>query len=100
MKNKTLAIIKPDAVQNGYVGKIYDRIIQEEYQILSAKLLKMTKITKNYLAKILIGFFFIAPVKAEFDVKARTAADTTSLPIEAVLNNRNALVKSSHVPDL
>ena len=42
MKNKTLAIIKPDAVQNGYVGKIYDRIIQEEYQILSAKLLKMT----------------------------------------------------------
>ena len=33
----------------------------------------MTKITKNYLAKILIGFFFIAPVKAEFDVKARTA---------------------------
>ena len=43
MKNKTLAIIKPDAVQNGYVGKIYDRIIQEEYQILSAKLLKMTR---------------------------------------------------------
>jgi len=37
------------------------------------KLLKMTKITKNYLAKILIGLFLFTPVKAEFDVKARTA---------------------------
>ena len=43
MGNKTLAIIKPDAVKNGYTGKIYDRIIQSDYKILSAKLLKMTK---------------------------------------------------------
>ena len=43
MGNKTLAIIKPDAVKNGDTGKIYDRIIQSDYKILSAKLLKMTK---------------------------------------------------------
>ena len=43
MENKTLAIIKPDAVRNGVTGKIYDRIIQAGYKILSAKLLKMTK---------------------------------------------------------
>ncbi len=43
MGNKTLAIIKPGAVKNGYTGKIYDRIIQSDYKILSAKLLKMTK---------------------------------------------------------
>ena len=43
MGNKTLAIIKPDAVKNGDTGKIYDRIIQSDYKIMSAKLLKMTK---------------------------------------------------------
>jgi len=37
------------------------------------KLLKMIKTTKNYLAKILIGLFLFAPVKADFEVKARTA---------------------------
>ena len=42
MTNKTLAIIKPDAVNNRYTGKIYDRILQTGFTILSAKLLKMT----------------------------------------------------------
>lgn len=43
MTNRTFAIIKPDAVKNGYTGKIYDRILQADFNILSAKLLKMTK---------------------------------------------------------
>ena len=42
MGTKTFAIIKPDAVRNGYTGKIYDRILQAGFNILSAKLLKMT----------------------------------------------------------
>ena len=42
MGNRTFAIIKPDAVRNGYTGKIYDRIIQAGFTIVSAKLLKMT----------------------------------------------------------
>ena len=42
MGTKTFAIIKPDAVMNGYTGKIYDRILQAGFNILSAKLLKMT----------------------------------------------------------
>ena len=41
MGNQTFAIIKPDAVSNGYTGKIYDRIIQAGFNILSAKLLKL-----------------------------------------------------------
>ena len=44
MKNRTFAIIKPDAVKNRYTGKIYDRILQAGFTILSAKLLKMTLI--------------------------------------------------------
>jgi nucleoside-diphosphate kinase len=42
MTNRTFAIIKPDAVKNRYTGKIYDRILQTGFTILSAKLLKMT----------------------------------------------------------
>ena len=42
MTNRTFAIIKPDAVKNRYTGKIYDRILQNGFTILSAKLLKMT----------------------------------------------------------
>ena len=42
MGTKTFAIIKPDAVKNCYTGKIYDRILQAGFNILSAKLLKMT----------------------------------------------------------
>ena len=43
MGNKTFAIIKPDAVRAGNTGKIYDRIIQAGFHIISAKLLKLNE---------------------------------------------------------
>ncbi|MFC1581603.1 nucleoside-diphosphate kinase [Candidatus Neomarinimicrobiota bacterium] len=43
MDNRTLAIIKPDAVQNGFLGKILDRIVDEKFQILGAKLISLSK---------------------------------------------------------
>ena len=43
MHNKTFAIIKPDAVDNGYMGKIIDMIIKNNFNILNARLLKMTE---------------------------------------------------------
>ena len=42
MGNKTFAIIKPDAVKVGNTGKIYDRIIQAGFQVISAQLLTMS----------------------------------------------------------
>ena len=42
MSNRTFAIIKPDAVKKGNVGKIYDRIISARFNILGAKLIKMS----------------------------------------------------------
>ena len=42
MSNRTFAIIKPDAVKNGYTGKIYDRILSSGFNILGAKLIKMS----------------------------------------------------------
>tara|TARA_Y100001968_G_C19236608_1_gene657222 strand:- start:336 stop:761 length:426 start_codon:yes stop_codon:yes gene_type:complete len=42
MGNKTFAIIKPDAVKAGNTGKIYDRILKENFHILSARLLQLS----------------------------------------------------------
>ena len=42
MSNRTFAIIKPDAVKKGNVGKIYDQIICAGFNILGVKLIKMS----------------------------------------------------------
>ncbi len=42
MGNKTFAIIKPDAVKNLDTGKVYDSILKNGFNIISAKLLKMS----------------------------------------------------------
>ena len=43
MNDTTFAIIKPDAVKNSYTGKIYNHILESGFQVLSAKLIKMSK---------------------------------------------------------
>ena len=43
MDNVTFAIIKPDAVRNNYTGKIYNHILKENFEILGAKLIRMSK---------------------------------------------------------
>ena len=40
---RTLAIIKPDAVSKGYVGKIITRIEEEGFVIKAMKMLKLSK---------------------------------------------------------
>ena len=42
MTNRTLAIIKPDAVKNNNTGLIFDHILKAGFNVLSAKLIKMT----------------------------------------------------------
>ena len=42
MSNRTFAIIKPDALKKRTTGKIYDRILDEKFKILGAKLIRMT----------------------------------------------------------
>ena len=43
MNNKTFAIIKPDAVKNNFTGKIYDHIINSNFDIIGSKLIHMSK---------------------------------------------------------
>ena len=40
---RTLAIIKPDAVQNGHAGKILDRILEEGFAVRAMKLVTLTQ---------------------------------------------------------
>ena len=40
--NITFAIIKPDAIKNNYTGLIIDHILKSNFEILTAKLIKMT----------------------------------------------------------
>lgn len=42
MTNRTFAIIKPDAVKNNNTGLIFDHILKAGFNILSAKLIKMS----------------------------------------------------------
>tara|TARA_Y100000589_G_C27094803_1_gene605505 strand:- start:343 stop:768 length:426 start_codon:yes stop_codon:yes gene_type:complete len=43
MNNLTFAIIKPDAVKNQHTGMIYDRILKAGFEIIGAKLVKLSK---------------------------------------------------------
>ena len=43
MTNRTLAIIKPDAVDNGYTGKIIDRIISAGFKIRAVRLMHLSR---------------------------------------------------------
>lgn len=42
MGNITFAIIKPDAVKNNYTGLIFDRILKADFNVLGAKLVRMS----------------------------------------------------------
>jgi len=42
MTNRTFAIIKPDAVKNNTTGLIFNHILKAGFNVLSAKLIKMT----------------------------------------------------------
>ena len=60
MGNRTFAMIKPDAMKNGYAGKILARIINAKFNILGAKIIRMSR-------KQAEGFYSIHSGKPFFD---------------------------------
>ena len=60
MGNRTFAMIKPDAINNGHSGKILDRIINAKFKILGLKMIRMTK-------KQAEGFYSIHSEKPFFE---------------------------------
>lgn len=43
MGNRTYAMIKPDAIRNGHMGRILDRVLSAGFKIICARLIRMTK---------------------------------------------------------
>jgi len=43
MMERTLAIVKPDAVAAGHLGAILDRIIKEEFRVVGLKMLSLSR---------------------------------------------------------
>ena len=51
--NVTFAIIKPDAIKNNHTGLIIDHILKSNFEILSAKLIKLTLKQATVLMKVI-----------------------------------------------
>ena len=43
MNNQTFAMIKPDAIKNGHLGKIINHLLNDNFAIMGLKFLKMSK---------------------------------------------------------
>ena len=79
---RTLAIIKPDAVQNGVSGKIIQRIEDEGFKIVGMKKIWMTK-------KVAEGFYYVHKEKPFFE--ALTTFMSSGPSIVMVLEKENAI---------
>ena len=80
--NRTFTMLKPDAIENGYTGKIIDMIIQAGFEI---KAMKLTRLTKEQAQK-----FY--EVHAERPFYGELVEYMTSGPIvAAILEKENAV---------
>ena len=82
MSTKTFAMIKPDAILNGYMGKILDDTISAGFNILAAKLIRMTKAEAE-------GFYAIHKDRSFFD--ELTTFMSSSQTMVFVLQKENAV---------
>ena len=57
---RTLTIIKPDAVQRNLAGKILSRLEAEGFVILGLKMVKLSKLQNGFIMYTMSGLFLIA----------------------------------------
>ncbi len=86
--NRTFTMLKPDALENGYTGKIIDMIIQAGFQI---KAMKLTRLTKEQAQKFyevhaerpfygeLVDYMTSGPIVAAILEKENAVADFRAL---------------------
>lgn len=82
MGNKTLAIIKPDAMAAHLQGKIIDRILKAGFQIRAARVIKMTKAQAE-------GFYEVHRGKPFFEELTTFMSSGPCMPM--VLERENAI---------
>lgn len=88
MSNITFTMIKPDAVANGYIGKILDQITSAGYKIVAMKYIHLTEKTagefygihrERPFFKDLVGFMTSGPIVAAVLQKENAVADFRTL---------------------
>jgi len=82
MKEKTLAIIKPDAVKKNIIGKIIERIEEEGFYINEMKMVRLTKEEAE-------GFYIVHKNKPFYD--SLTDFMSSGKIIIMVLERENAI---------
>ena len=81
--NKTLAIIKPDAVEKGYTGKIISMIIEAGFKVKGMKMIGLTKSSAE-------GFYAIHKERPFFNELVKYMSSGPCIPI--ALEKENAVV--------
>lgn len=81
---RTLAIIKPDAVAGGHSGKIIDRIISEGFAIRAMKLVQLTRREAE-------GFYAVHRERTFFGELTEFMSSAPCVPL--VLERENAVAK-------
>ncbi|MDP1728267.1 MAG: nucleoside-diphosphate kinase [Bacteroidota bacterium] len=88
MNNITFTMIKPDAVANGYTGKIIDQIIQAGFSIQAMKYLRLSRESAGAFYEIhrerpffndLVDFMTSGTIVAAILVKENAVADFRNL---------------------
>ena len=82
MNEKTLAIIKPDAIKKKIIGKIIQRIEEENFQILDIKMLRLSKEDAE-------GFYIVHKDKLFYD--SLTEFMSSGTIVVMILERENAI---------
>ncbi len=83
MSNKTLAILKPDCVQNNNIGKVIDHLLNAGFKIVAMKMVKLTKETAG-------AFYEVHKERPFYGELVDFMMETRVVPI--VLEKENAVV--------
>lgn len=82
MSNKTLAILKPDCIQNNNAGKVIDHLLNAGFKIVAMKMMKLTKQTAG-------AFYEVHKERPFYGELVEFMTETRVIPL--VLEKENAV---------
>ena len=88
MKERTLAILKPDCVKDNLIGKVIDHLLSEGFEICAMKMVKLTPETAG-------GFYEVHKGKPFYDSLVEFMTENRVVPM--VLERENAVAELRRV---